>query len=151
MRLIATTQVKIGLGLVLVWLLGCRSGPSGSGGGSTVPPGGGTTKPGPDPQGQEGGDGMGEMTGRLQRLVGQERGLRATAAADAAVCEELCELSTAICSVQEKVCELADAHPSDDAYQSLCREARTECREAQESCVACGTANQTRGPEPAPR
>lgn len=145
MRAIATKRMMFAL---VVLALGC--GPT-AGGGSTVTPDGGATKPGPDPQGVAEDDSMGALTRRLDRLVGQERGMHAAATSDAGRCEELCELATAICSVQEKVCELADAHPNDDAYQGLCREARNECREAQESCVACASANQTPGPEPTPQ
>jgi len=84
---------------------------------------------------------MAELSGRLDALVGRERNLRPAAAADAGKCEELCELATSICSVQEKLCDLADDHPDDGAYQGLCREARNECREAQEGCVHCVEAN----------
>lgn len=128
-------------------LLGC--GPQ-TGGGPVVPGtvGGGGAEPAPD--GTTEGEGMGELRERLRKLVARERGLRPEAASDAGRCEQLCDLATSICAVQEKLCDLADDHPDDDAYQGLCREARNECREAQESCIACVESLQSLPPEDAP-
>jgi hypothetical protein len=116
-------------------------------GGTTVTPGGtGTGGTDPAPQGTTEGQGMAELEKRLGDLVDRKHGLSPQAAGDAGKCEQLCDLATSICSVQEKLCELADDHPDDDAYQALCREARAECREAQESCVGCVETNQSRTP-----
>lgn len=131
--------------LVCAVLLSAACGPQA--GGPTVTPGGtGTGGTNPDPQGTNEGQGMGELKKRLGDLVDREAELQRAAASDAGKCEQLCDLATSICSVQEKLCELADDHPDDEAYQGLCREARAECREAQESCVRCVESNQTRQP-----
>jgi hypothetical protein len=112
--------------------------------GETVTPGDtGTGGTNPDPQGNNEGQGMGELKKRLGDLVDREEALRQAATNDAGKCEQLCDLATSICSVQEKLCELADDHPDDEAYQGLCREARAECREAQDSCVRCVESNQS--------
>jgi hypothetical protein len=92
---------------------------------------------GPDPDGREESDNVGDLEARLHRLRGQHEAMSSHDGGGFAVCEDLCELSTNICSVKEKLCDLADRHPADDSYQALCREARHECREATESCVKC--------------
>lgn len=106
-------------------------------GGGTVTPGGGGGGVTADPDGRDETLDAGTLRKRLDAMVMQERELQPHAATDAGKCEDLCELATSICGVQEKLCDLADDHPDDDAYQDLCREARNECREAQESCVRC--------------
>lgn len=126
-------------------VMGC--GPQ-AGTGTVNPTTGDPVGAGPDPQGVTEGEGMAELSNRLDALVGRERNLRPAAAADAGKCEELCELATSICSVQAKLCDLADDHPDDGTYQGLCREARNECREAQESCVRCVEANSTQSLPP---
>lgn len=141
------TRTSTRAALVLVCaMLGLGCGPQ-SGSGTVTPgtTGGGTEQ---DPQGTNEGEGMGELRKRLGELVGKEARLQAAASGDAGKCEELCELATSICSVQEKLCDLADDHPDDDAYQGLCREARNECREAQESCVRCVESNQNQSVPP---
>jgi len=135
------------LALACAVLLSAACGPQA--GGPTVTPGGtGTGGTDPAPQGTNEGQGMGELKQRLGDLVDREEVLRPQAASDAGKCEQLCDLATSICSVQEKLCELADDHPDDDAYQALCREARAECREAQESCVRCVESNQNQSLPP---
>jgi hypothetical protein len=59
-------------------------------------------------------------------------------------CEDLCALASSICGVKEKLCEVADRHPGEEEYQSLCRKAELECSEAEDSCVACVEARETR-------
>jgi hypothetical protein len=137
------------LALACAALLSAACGPK-SGDGHTVTPGDtGTAGSNPDPQGTNEGQGMGELKKRLGDLIDREEELRRAAATDAGKCEQLCDLATSICSVQEKLCELADDHPDDEAYQGLCREARSECREAQESCVRCVESNQNQSLPPA--
>jgi hypothetical protein len=141
-----TTGTRLARALVCA-MLGAGCGPQ-TGGGTVTPGTSGSGGSDPDPQGVTEGEGMGELRKRLGDLVDRERGLRPVATSDAGKCEELCELATSICSVQEKLCELADDHPDDDSYQGLCREARNECREAQESCVRCVETNQNQSLPP---
>ena len=143
-----TTGSRLARALVCAMLglaLGC--GPT-AGGGTVTPGTSGGGGSDPDPQGATEGEGMGELHKRLDDLVGRERSLRPAAASDGGKCEQLCDLATSICGVQEKLCDLADDHPDDDAYQGLCREARNECREAQDSCIRCVEANQNQSVAP---
>jgi hypothetical protein len=140
-------HVRAGMGLVLVLSLGaCRP----TAGTSTVTPAGGSDAPdeGADPIGRDEGDNVGDLRARLDRLrldheqlSSQEGGF--------GQCEDLCDLASKICSVKESLCEIAEDHPGDDAYQGLCREAQHECREAGESCVRCAeNSGGTVGPPP---
>lgn len=97
-----------------------------------------------DPEGVNEGHGMSELRTRLDTLVKKAESMGAVVAADAAKCEDLCDLATSICTVQAKMKELCDAHPDDDEYAALCREAKNECREAQDSCVRCVESNQAK-------
>jgi hypothetical protein len=110
-------------------------------GGSTVTPGGNGGGRGATPEGRHDDDSMGSLKERLDGLKTKQSTLVTAATDDAAVCEDLCSLATSICAVQQKLCDLADAHAGDDEYQSLCREAHQECRDAQESCIACVQSN----------
>ena len=133
---------ELALAMLLGLLASC--GPSGS---TATPTGvGGGAGPGvdSDPEGINEGSGMAELRARLEQLVKRTDNIAAVAAGDASKCENLCDLATSICSVQEKMRELCDAHPDDDAYAALCREAKNECREAQDSCVRCVESNQSR-------
>lgn len=131
---------ELALAVLLALTAGC--GPSGS----TATPtgvGGGGAGVDSDPEGSNEGRGMAELAARLKLLVGRTDGIGAVAASDAGKCEDLCDLATSICTVQEKMRELCDAHPDDDAYAALCREAKNECREAQDACVRCVESNQS--------
>ena len=112
----------------------------------TPTPTGGGGGPGVDhdPEGVNEGRGMNELRGRLEELVRKAESMGAVVSSDAAKCEDLCDLATSICSVQAKMKELCDAHPDDDQYAALCREAKNECREAQDSCVRCVESNQSK-------
>jgi hypothetical protein len=107
-----------------------------SGGASVVPhsDGVGTSL---TPEGSFEGESIDELKIRLDRLVGQQDRLTAASSTDAGKCEELCELSRAICEVKTKMCELADAHVSDGEYQDLCRQAKQRCQRASDSCIRC--------------
>lgn len=95
----------------------------------------------PDPVGPGDDRSMGALKRDLDAYTRKRSGLLSASATDAAVCERLCSLATDICDVQVKLCELADEHPDDTEYMSLCREAKNECHEAQESCVRCVESN----------
>ena len=105
--------------------------------GGTVTPGDGEPRPGADPQGAHMGDSLGELKLRLEQLKRRQLQVIPAANQDKAVCEDVCSLATSICGVAEKLCNLADDHPQDPEYQNLCREARLECKEAQDSCIGC--------------
>jgi hypothetical protein len=52
-------------------------------------------------------------------------------------CEKVCELQGAICGLQERICDLASAHPEDDRYARACQRASGDCRVARQACSAC--------------
>ncbi len=122
---------------VAAMLLASACDKTSSSSGATVVPGEPQAAPGTDPEGTQEGDSMGELQLRLRRLVEEQSTKLEPAATDAAVCEDLCSLATSICGVQQKLCDLADRHAGDDRYQGLCREARLECKEAQNACIQC--------------
>jgi hypothetical protein len=130
---------RAGFVLGVVLLAACR--PTASGG--TVTPTGGGDAPdeGADPEGRDEGDNVGDLRARLQRLHVDHERLSSQQGGGFGQCEDLCDLATKICSVKESLCEIAEDHPGDDAYQGLCREAQHECREANESCVRCAEKN----------
>lgn len=132
--------------LVLLTLLmgnGCL--PSAGAGTATPGTGGGDAPERSDTHGEHELEDRTTLSARLERLKAKRTQVVAPAMSDAAVCEDLCSLSSSICEVKEKLCSLADRHPADESYQALCREARLECREAQDSCIRC-----VQGHEPEP-
>jgi hypothetical protein len=90
-----------------------------------------------DPKGEFEGESIDELKIRLDRLVGEQEQLVAASSSDAGKCEELCELSRAICEVKTKMCEIADERVADDEYQNLCRVAKQRCQRASDSCIRC--------------
>lgn len=130
---------------------GC--GPSASG---TVTPGTRTPggRDGSEPAGTQEGDSVPELEKRLERLSGEQAARMDDAMNDTQACHDLCSLAASICEVEVKLCDIADRHPQEGAYQELCREGQQECREAQsgcEDCVAEHTSDSTQPPvvEPA--
>lgn len=122
------------LGSVLV-LTGC--GPVASGGGAVTPGGNGNTPEGADPEGEQEGNDVGALEQRLERLSSEQDAQVKASDGSFGACEELCSLASSICTVKEKLCEVADRHPGEEEYQGLCRKAELECSEAEDSCVAC--------------
>jgi hypothetical protein len=140
-----STHRNIGLSVLLAAVLGFASCDRPISGETATPTTGGDgPSVDPDPEGRNEGSGMNELRGRLEELVRKAESMGAVVASDAAKCEDLCDLATSICSVQAKMKELCDAHPDDDQYAALCREAKNECREAQDSCVRCVESNQAK-------
>jgi hypothetical protein len=127
-------------------LLGCQASTSTA----TVPPDGTAERASPPPVGDHEGEGREELRARLRRLTGDQQTLQPAASEDPAVCEDLCSLATQICGVTEKLCNLADAHAGDDEYQGLCRQARQECRGANDSCIRCVERHRDGSPGAAP-
>jgi hypothetical protein len=120
--------------LVLVLSLGC-DGERGSGG--TVVPDGRGTDSGLRPEGDPEGESMAELNLRLDNLVAERANLGSAVTSDPNKCEELCELSRAICEVKTKMCTIADSQAADEDYQDLCRKAKQRCSDASDSCVRC--------------
>jgi|GEM_PF-1582088 len=89
------------------------------------------------PEGEFEGESINELEVRLQRLGAKQDQLVTAGSTDAGKCEELCQLSRAICEIKTKMCEIADEHVADDAYQNLCRQAKQRCQRASESCHRC--------------
>jgi hypothetical protein len=117
---------------VLVGVLACDQGSSGS---SVVP----SDQAGDSelqPKGEFEGESIDELALRLDRLTEQREQLVASGQ-DPSQCEDLCDLSRAICEVKDKMCEIADERVADDEYQNLCRVAKQRCEQASDSCVRC--------------
>ncbi len=132
----AARQVSLRCGLAFVAALSA-CGPT-AGGGGTVTPGGNNAVPdGPDPDGRDEGNNIGDLKARLDRLRTKQAEMASESEASFGVCEDLCSLASSICSVKEKLCDIADQHPGEEEYQGLCRKAELECGEAEDSCVAC--------------
>jgi hypothetical protein len=130
-------DAAVGLGLGLVLLGGGGCGPNASGGGSVTPGGNGNVPEGSDPEGRDEGDNIGDLKARLERLSKEQQVKASSSDASFGVCEDLCSLASSICTVKEKLCDVADRHPGEEEYQALCRKAELECSEAEDSCVAC--------------
>ena len=52
-------------------------------------------------------------------------------------CTSACTLSTAICSNQQKICDLAKQLVGDDWAANKCESAKASCRAAHDSCCSC--------------
>ncbi|MBL4686305.1 MAG: hypothetical protein JKY37_17050 [Nannocystaceae bacterium] len=129
------------LGVALAWsaIVGASAGcgPSAVAGEHTVNPGLGSGTREVDPEGYDSGENIDTYRKQLETLREQRAEKTAVVEASFLVCEDLCTLMASICQVRAKLCALADEHPGEDNYQGLCREAQHECRETQNSCVAC--------------
>lgn len=52
-------------------------------------------------------------------------------------CQQVCEISAAICALEDRICDLVPRHPGDPRYQAACGRAAEDCRFATEACHAC--------------
>jgi hypothetical protein len=52
-------------------------------------------------------------------------------------CTTVCELSAAICQLEDRICGLAPRHPDEPRYQAACERATRDCQSSQEACHAC--------------
>ncbi len=127
-----TVQV-LGLSM-LAALAGCQQASSG---GTVTPGGNGAVPDGPDPQGREDQDTFGDLKAQLNELGGHRSRMSDGSDGSFDVCEDLCALTSSICSVKVKLCDIADQHPGEEEYTDLCRKAELECSEAEDSCVEC--------------
>ncbi len=134
--------LRLTVPLCLLAAVGCN--PQSGGGGTVTPGGNGAVSDGPGPDGPQEGDNIGDLEARLQRLGQRQVKMSTTSDASFNVCEDLCSLASSICSVKEKLCLIADEHPGEEEYQQLCRKAELQCSEAEDSCVACVEARQSR-------
>ena len=125
-------------------LLSAGCGPTAGGGGTVAPGGNGNVPEGSDPEGEEEGNDVGALEARLERLTSQQHDRASSSDGSFGACEDLCSLASSICTVKEKLCEVADRHPGEEEYQGLCRKAELECSEAEDSCVACVEARESR-------
>lgn len=129
-----------------VLVAGC--GPTASGGGTVAPGGNGSVREA-EPEGEEEGNDVGALRQRLERLSTEQAARASSSDASFGACQDLCSLASSICSVKEKLCEVADRHPGEEEYQGLCRKAELECSEAEDSCVACVESRESRDQAPA--
>jgi hypothetical protein len=53
-------------------------------------------------------------------------------------CGDLCSLSESICTLEVRICSLAQAHASDTIYADACERAVEDCEVAGEACDSCG-------------
>lgn len=135
---------SIGFGMVLGVLMASSACQMGArGGGSATPGGNGAVSEGPDPEGPNEGDNIGDLKARLDRLRTEQAQMMSSSDGSFGVCEDLCSLASKICTVKEKLCEIADRHAGEDEYQGLCRKAVLECNEAEDSCVDCVEARES--------
>ena len=117
---------------VLAHALACDQG---SGGGTVVPGGQGSDSE-LQPEGEFEGESIDELHLRLNQLT-EKREKLVSSGQDPKQCEDLCDLSRAICEIKDKMCEIADDRVADDEYQNLCRVAKQRCEQASDSCVRC--------------
>ena len=123
------------LATLLLVVIGCDPAASGPG---TVTPGGDGNGVGADPAGPHTeASSAQELDAELSNFVAKQETLKADAMSDTKTCESVCSLTADICGVTEKLCKIADEHPQDAEYGRLCREARNDCRDAEEACVNC--------------
>ena len=52
-------------------------------------------------------------------------------------CEEVCDLSEAICKSSKKICEFALVHPSEAYFTDQCTWSDKECQRSAEQCEGC--------------
>ncbi len=52
-------------------------------------------------------------------------------------CQEVCDLSDAICSSSSKICGISNAHPGESYFLDRCEWSQNECRSADQRCSVC--------------
>lgn len=52
-------------------------------------------------------------------------------------CEQVCEISAAICGLRDQICGLVPRHPGDPRYQAACDRAAADCQFSTEACHGC--------------
>lgn len=56
-------------------------------------------------------------------------------------CTQVCDITTAICALEDQICGLLPRHPGEARYQAACDRSSADCQLATEACHAC-TGNQ---------
>lgn len=56
-------------------------------------------------------------------------------------CTQVCEITAAICALEDQICGLLPRHPGEARYQAACDRSSADCQLATEACHAC-TGNQ---------
>ncbi|MEM9462724.1 MAG: hypothetical protein AAGF11_51765 [Myxococcota bacterium] len=72
----------------------------------------------------------------LRRDAGQSA-TPATAGDPAQRCQRICDLSANMCTLRDRICELADEHADDPRYTAACERAGLDCDRATEACEGC--------------
>jgi hypothetical protein len=52
-------------------------------------------------------------------------------------CTQVCEITTAICALEDQICGLLPRHPGEARYQAACDRSSADCQLATEACHAC--------------
>lgn len=52
-------------------------------------------------------------------------------------CTQVCEITTAICALEDQICGLLPRHPGEPRYQAACDRSSADCQLATEACHAC--------------
>ncbi|MBK7825122.1 hypothetical protein [Nannocystis sp.] len=52
-------------------------------------------------------------------------------------CVQVCDITTAICELEDQICGLLPRHPGDARYQAACDRSNADCQLATEACHAC--------------
>jgi hypothetical protein len=52
-------------------------------------------------------------------------------------CMQVCDISAAICTLQDQICDLRQRHADDPRYQSVCDRAVADCQLSTEACHGC--------------
>lgn len=53
-------------------------------------------------------------------------------------CGDLCSLSESICSLEVRICTLAESHANDSLYADACERAVEDCEVSGQACDSCG-------------
>lgn len=53
-------------------------------------------------------------------------------------CSDLCSLSESICTLEVRICSLAESHSNDAIYADACERAIEDCEVAGQACDGCG-------------
>jgi len=81
-----------------------------------------------------------ELEADIRKQVSSQRSAVADYDARAPrTCNDVCDLSEAICASSTKICKIADSHPSEPYFDSRCRWSRKECRTADSHCSQCSS------------
>jgi len=52
-------------------------------------------------------------------------------------CLQVCDITAAICELEDQICGLLPRHPGDARYQAACDRSSADCQLATEACHAC--------------